>query len=459
MQHTAPALQFASGHSVPHFSIQKHSSVSPLVPSSYHQGPKAQPESIDFVSYQEIPDQKVPPPVQSTDVTIAFGWNRRIAKPAPRPLFFSDGMIKAELPNSEFEGVLERLESFFKYQSIQATFCDSPPSVKLQTVDLVEFCIKFWEAPYDQFCVDIQRHRGDCYKFHDIMLRVVDVITGVDQSPNRAQSLTPMSYEQLQHMLSFVQRLAPTGSMDSNSHTERIIHSTHALLTSPCFMQRASGLESLMHATDMRHNISLHAREAALICLAGEAPTAQIREDQGILNQKCRTIQGILLQVLIKREFQGDDSWKEAVANSTFHPFMSSQAESQCHYEHTMMYSIHKVLTILSNSLEVFSVDGVDSPRNRDVLSSFLSRCSQVASKDLISTLASLMDGCHICMAVAYLACRVLRLFAAVYPPLKTELRTDSQLRACVDKACQAGRTCHSLLETESQLLRDGIMT
>jgi hypothetical protein len=395
-----------------------------------------------------------------------FGWNRDIAKPSPRPPFLPNGVIKAELSISEFRRVLESLELFFKKESIQATFCDVPPSVKLQTLDLVELVIKFWEALPDHFSVDIQKCRGDNYKFHNIMHRLLEVINGIEKPEIEGKSPEEMDYAIIQEMHSFLEKLAPKPSVDSTNHTERMILLLHMNLKSSSFSLRASGLESFIQATDIRCTIVQHAREAALVVLIGKAP-AEFSES---LDLKCHEIQEVLIHVLLEREFHGDETWKDSVfgeetvpaekvvAKSSHHPFKKTRSEFQGQYENVMMSSIHKVLTILSNSLEVLTCEKDETWNIPEMISSFLSRCRGAAGeKSLVSTLAKLMmDGCKQCMAVAYLACHVLRLLSSLYPPLQEELRAKS-VRDSIDQALQTGRICHSLLEKESLLLRNGI--
>jgi len=386
----------------------------------------------------------------------------------PCPPFLPDDVIKAVLANSEFLQVLERLELYFKNQSIQAIFQDSPPSALLQTLDLVELAITFWEAPNDQFYVDIQLCCGEDFKFHNIMHSILDVIRGVNKpSSTKGLNDTTANYEKIQKMHVFLEQLvADRGLMDSTITTQQNLLLMHTQVVSPCFSDRASGLESLIHATDLECTIARHAREAALMVLSGKSPIVQTSEP--FLDQMCHDIQDVMIQILVTRDLDSNEAWKNVpvfaennvLSEDCYPPFFPS-SEAQGYSESTTMNSIHKVLTILSNSLQVLAFDGFDTRKNNihELLSSFLSRWSGVTSASLASTLVNvMMDGCHQCMAVASLACRVLRLLSGLYPPFRKELCTDSWIQECVEKAFQTGRICHSLLETESLLLlRDGI--
>lgn len=394
------------------------------------------------------------------------GWKLTAEALKPRPPFLPNGVIKATLVVSAFIDCLKRLMLFFKNESIQATFCDEPPSVRLQTLDLVELSIKFWAAPDDQFCVDMQKCRGDNFKFHKIMHRLLEVIKGVDKPATEGEDpAAAMGYAKILEMYGVLENVAPKPLMDSTKHTKRIILMVNSQLMSASFSQRASGLESLTQATDILCTMVPHAREVALVVLTGKAP-AELSES---LDQQCREIQNVLIHVLVAREFVGDDAWRTAVfgketvpakkVESDHHPFKKSRTDFQGQYESVMMSSIHKVLTILSNSLVALNSENNDTWNSQDVISSFLSRCREAAEqKSLVSILETLMlDGIKECMAVAYLACHVLRLLSEVYPPLIKELGADS-VRKSVDKAYQTGRVSHSLLEKESRLLLDKLM-
>lgn len=443
------------------FGVQDHSTFSPLVPvSSYKKDQSSKLTRHEHFASEKLPSRsdKVSVPSLPVFINIEFGWDRKAVKPAPRPIFFTESNVKVELDNSEFELVLERLETFFKHRSIQAIFSDAPASAKLQTVDSVELCVKFWEAPHDQFSVDIQRHRGDHYKFHDIMHQVLDVVKGVDHSTRGCQ---PMDLEHIKRIHSVLEKLStPQNEESSTSHAERIIRTVHSELTHRCFLRRAAGLNSLMQATDMRLTTPSVSREVSTACLTGRVlSSAHSLEDADSLNSMALQIQSILLRVLLERDFEGDEGMKEQQnLDIISQVFMATGGSTRTCYENTMLTSVQKVLTIFANSLESISIEESTLDKTQEVLSMFMSRCQHVGNKGLVASLVSFMDECQQYMALAYLACRVLRLLLSLYPPLKDELRSNAKAQACVEKACQAGRACHSLLETESLLLRDGIM-
>ena len=435
--------------------LAKRATIHQVKPTDVFRVPDALEDSFDW-------NQQFPLKSGHT-LDVAFGWDHQNVKPAPRPPLPPKDVIKAVLANTEFLHVLKRLETYFKDQSIQAILCNSPPSLELQTLDLIELAITFWEAPDDKFCVDIQKCRGDDFKFRNIMDGILDVIRGVDKPRAIGQNPGVLNYENIRKLNLFLQRVAPQKRLtESRNPREDKFVVVHTQLVSRAYSVRASGLDGLIHATDMRCTMATPAFEAALVVLSGKSPFAQTSE---AFDQKCRDIQDVLIQILVRREeFSDDEALKSFKEKDEFresqHPSsVASGLDVQGFTEWTTMSSVHKVLTVLSNSLDVLTYHEEDTPNTRELVSSFLSRCSDVATKRLASTLASLIrDGCHQCLAIAYLACRVLRLLSVLYTPLETEIRADTWIRDCVETAFQTGHVCHSLLERESLLIRDGMM-
>jgi len=429
--------------------------------------------------------------VSPTERDAQHSWNTKIAKPASRPTLFHPSLSKAERPMDEFDGLLERLMSFFKRHSIRGIFSDTPSSVKLQSVDLVEFVIKFWEAPNNHFCVDIQRHSGDQYRFRKLFRQVLDIVnhsSGEEEEklaavrpniPPATTSAAATNTAQMQGQR--VCRLSTTlesTKIDSNELTvtvpmEQLLRSTSTLLTSLCFSQRSSGLGILIQTTDLRCTTLAYARDMANVVLGGQAPRAEYDIEQDDLDQKCRMIQDTMIQVLVEREFHGDDDWKAALdrgENSTCRPFMSYGSDkpvSTSTYENGMIIWIHKVLIILSNSLEVLFLDMDENPTSsrsngetRNVLDSFMSWWDDTCTVEFVSILAGYMEECYHSVALATLACRTLRLFSSLYPPLRVRLQEQEQnnerIMNCIELLDNVGQQYHhSILQKESQLLRD----
>jgi len=437
------------------------------------------------------PEAVVAPP-ENQEESDSQKWNTKRTRPQPRPPLFSRSLSKAERPIDEFETVLDRLMHFFQKESIQGVFTDIPPTAKLQTIDMVEFIIKFWEAPDDQFCVDIQRRSGDQYSYRKLMHLILDIVhetekaVGGDSTPAELHrkdnpvvepsTVTPSIPESKQNEQDRPSVVLPSDSkppakvepeeltnpLPNPSHY--IIDSVHARLSSGAFSQRGSGLSSLIQATQMRSTQVPHAREMAYVALGGRAPTSLEQGDA--LIQKCLDIQGTLLGVLFKREFEGDDAWKRAldnVADNTSRPFLSSSSEAPLSkYDSGMIQWVHKVLQVFSNSLEVLTFDGVHAPMNQVILSSFFERCRQIdtgTNSDLVSTLAVWMEEYRrYGLAIAYGACRILRQLSSLYPPFQEELQQlhHDRIEACIEGLADAGRF-HSLMEIERQLLSQGI--
>jgi hypothetical protein len=441
-------------------------------------------------------DFKVPPPVMSatkpsssawtegakkskaivepeTPISQSYGWNTKKAKLGLLPLFFPGDLVKLELPRTEFMQVLERTQSFARRHSIQALFQNTPAaSAKMQTVDRVEFQIKFWEAiDENNFYVDIQRYRGDHMKFCHTFHGLLDAIKGVDHQADKDEEplVVAMNADKIKDLQAIVERLVPTETTRQleGSDVEAVIHRAHASLTSRCFAERTAGLECLIGFTDMRHTLVPAAHQGALIFLQGQAPPAQKPENQDELNRKCQEIQQIIFKILQHGEFEGDESLRQHLngVSKDFEQFMAYSAlggkrkRYPEQYEDAMSGSTHKAMTIFVNSLEVLSCDQGSAPKFERVLQDFFIQCEECTNTDLYNTLVDCIDKCNDQMAIGYLACKAMRLLLSLFPPLKDQLQGDSRARNCVEKACQAGRSCHSLLETESKMLRDGIST
>jgi len=401
-------------------------------------------------------------------ISISYGWNSKVAKLGPLPLFFPRDLVKLELPRTDFLHVLERTQSFLRRHSIQAVFEDSPASAKLQTVDRIEFQIKFWQAiDENNFYVDIQRYRGDRLKYCNIFHRLLDAIKGVNhQQSEDVPMAAPMNHtDMIKDIQAVVERLIPveTQQMEGNV-VEAVIHLVHTSLTSRCFVERTAGLECLVNFTDMRHTMVPAARQGALIFLRGQAPPAQKPEDQDDLNKKCQEIQQIIFKILQHGEFEGDETLRQHLdgVSKDYECFMVQGGKRKRfpeQYEDALSGSTQKAMTIFVNSLEVVSCDQGSGTKFEQVLQDFFIQCKQCTNTDLYSTLVDCIDQCDHQMAIGYLACKAMRLLLSLFPPLKGQLQGDSRARGCVEKACQAGRSCHSLLETESKMLRDGILT
>lgn len=390
-----------------------------------------------------------------TGTISSYGWNLNKVQPAPLPRFFPGDLVKLELPRSEFIPVLERVQTFLRLNSIQASFEDFPASASLQTTDCVEIRIKFWEArTKDYFYVDVQRCRGDHWTCRDVTRRLMDAVKGVAQDED--PKTVPMSVDSAMMLQAMMERLAPVPQPKGPSSVESMINLVHSCLLSRCFSDRTTGLDRLVHFTDMRQSVITDARAGALVVLNGDTGSLAVAGDRDTLNRRCQDIQKVLFQILQNGEFDGDEMLRKSIIGTDYDKVMSSSKTERClgPYEAAMITCRHKVLAILVNSVEALD----PTLKRGEVLQRFLTRCEHFTGKDLYSTLIDSIEQCQDQMAIGYLACKAVRMLVYLLPRLKGQLQMDARAKSCVDKAWHAGRACHCLLETESKMLRDGIM-
>ncbi len=376
---------------------------------------------------------------QQSPISLTYGWDPKKAKPASLPMFFPRDLVKLELPRTEFVQVLDRIQNFLRRHSIQAMFENVPVSASLQTVDLVEFRIKFWEAhDKENFYVDIQRQRGEHLKFRCVMRQLLDAIKGLDMDDE--PTIVPI-VDKVKEMHAMLQRLTPVSASVEVNPLEAIIHHVHSSLTSRCFSNRTAGLECLVHFTDMRQSMISATRQGALLFLRGQAPTAIVAEEQDGLDRKCHEIQQVLFQVLQRGGFED-----ELITTR-------KQKRRRGGDEESGTASLHKAITILVNSLETLSCNPHWNCER--VVEEFFARFEESTEKNLYLTLIDCIEQCHQHMAIGYLACKAMRLLVAMSPHKKDELRADCNAKGAIERAWHAGQSCHSLLEAESKMLLD----
>lgn len=390
-----------------------------------------------------------------TNTITSYGWDLNKAQPAPLPRFFPGDLVKLELPRSDFIPVLERVQSFLRLHSIQATFEDFPASAALKTTDCVEIRIKFWEArTKDYFYVDVQRCRGDHWTCRDVSRRLMDAIKGVEQ----AEEPKPiaMNVDNALMFQAMMERMVSVQQPKGPSSVESMINLVHSCLISRCFSDRTAGLDRLINFTDMRQSVITDARAGALVVLSGETGSLPVAGDRDTLNRRCQDIQQVLFQILQKKEFDGDEMLRDSIISADYDKVMTDSKGERClgPYEEAMITCRHKVHTILVNSLEALD----PTLKRGEILQCFLTRCERFTGKDLYTTLIDCIEQCQDQMAIGYLACKAVRILLYLLPTIKGQLQMDARAKRCVDKAWHAGRACHCLLETESKMLRDGIL-
>lgn len=398
--------------------------------------------------------------------TQPYGWIT--PKLAKVPLFYPSDLTKLELPKEEFQPTLKRLQTFFRKQSIQATFHDEPAWAELSTMDQTELRIKFWEGnDPESFIVDVQRRKGDQIHYGRILRQLLDVVNGVEaveENDDEAMelSVTPdeLEGERIKELQAVVERMVPQDTTESEaSATKTVIHMVHKCLTSRSFGERTTGLEVLVNFTDMRKTMVSAALQGAHVFLRGRAPSAEDPEQQEDLDRKCREIQQVLFTVLSRGCFDGDEDLRKHLQKADISLVSkNSNKRKRGHYETAILSSTHKILTVLVNALDsLCCTANFNEGHHNQMFMEFFRQCEECTGTDLYTTLLECIDNCENDMAVSYLACRAMRLLVNLFPPLKDQLQGDAYAGGCVEKACQTGTSCHSLLEAESKRLRDGI--
>lgn len=422
---------------------------------------------------QLVPNAGVANPV----VANAGEWDTENPQVAPRSIFLPDCVIKAKVDKAQLGTVLRRLQSFFRTNSIQATYTngsvtdnttitarprslDISPNrsatttttmVKLQTLGLVECVVKFWKGEGDnEVLVDIQKQRGDNYKYHHLMHDIRQVVQGPQEpqellASNKRAREEPMSVEELLAINRSVAMLPVYPMQEVTDHTERVVNLLHSNLTSGSFSLRASAIESLLQGTSLLCTVERHALEMAETVLTGRAPEANDPQLQDELNTKCQEIHDVLVHVLLNREFEGDDEWKNGfshefeepqVGPTGISPFKKSRVEFNRQYESVMSRNVNKILGVFDNSLQTISSDRDNPQINREIVLSFYNNdkfIQEDGSNKLVSTLVGLMEEANQSMALAYRACRVLSGLCELSTEVNDEVRNNPQVRACVE--------------------------
>lgn len=506
MVHPSPELQFS------HHRGADMSSSPGLISSSY--GASKTAPSLSSMAFPLVPKEKFvkpqaittlddqqeqqqqhwqPPSTENTNLFEDFrktGWDIKIAKPATLTPYFPKDLIKLELPSDEFHGVLERIQRFLCQNSIQAQFENDPASAKLQTVGRVEMWLKFWEGVGGNvFYIDVQRYRGDRVEFKNIVHGLLDVAKGMNV-PNTGAIPVDMTPERIQTIESVIPKVSlPTDTTQSHQScvsipgvVTRTINVVHASLMSRNLGERREALRSLLIFTDLRRTMSEAAWPIALVVLEGKAPVrsdATTEPPQAELAAKCRDIQYVLFHILQHGEFDGDDEicrdLEEANVKddvSSLLLFMPSPQDvtkplPPQYLEYTKEI-FHMAMVILVNSLEVATCvanasnninhnNNINNNKNLEleqVGTQFLRSWETNIGTDLYDKLLECIEQAEHQLTNGYLACKALRLLAGPIPAIRDRLRKDTRASNCVHKAFSAGRSCHSMLEVESDRLR-----
>lgn len=409
------------------------------------------PNVIANQSYTKAPktDQIPSPPAIS-----CTGWDPSEArKGLPQlPNYFPKDMIKLELPVDQFGKTITNMQECIRSLSIQAEYCNSPVSAKLQTVDYIDMHLLFWKAQSeDVFFIDIQRRKGDFLDANRYVHKLLDAARGNPIQDDFQHDL-PSSTAEIESLISKIKSSNPapvpknwmeTQSMEET--TSNALQMVYDSLVSTRLDMRKRGLEFLSSYTDLRHTLSSTAIPSALVVLVGKSPTPEEKD-------KCQKIQQTVLWVLRHGEFEGDS---ELYPSKNMQPdgeqLLRADEEGNGrpqYYVEYMKEVYHLALTILVNSLEVVACFHqkvafeqevklfLDATDNNMMYRSLLG-CVEKAERKL-------SDG--------YLACKALRLLAEAWPEICEEMKKDDKT---IERAIAIGKERHALLATESEKLHN----
>jgi hypothetical protein len=418
--------------------------------------------------WDEVP-LKVPlkPPLYDLPME---GWNLDSVQVPPLPIYFPRDMIKLEMPMDDLKDVLDRVCQCFRQMSIQADYQDNPVSAKLQTLELVELVAQFWKSDDGNLLyIDIQRRKGDHLDANRCIHKILDAARD-NFFEEDACSPSSLNVQQVKDVESLIERVmssapAPAASpkwMQPQQTPEELtcdaLNMVYTALTSKGLDIRRMGLEYLATYTNVKRTLSSTAIPSALVVLQGTPPLPKYAEE-------CKAIQRILLRVIQKRDFEGDEDYLQDMdVDSDLEVFFPSGDEGETkrgrppQYVEFMSELFHLALTILVNSLEVVACfqDQLSSDTN-DMVQNFLSTSLDVSGVDMYQTLMDCVQRAKFKLCNGSLACQALRILAMGSPDVLLRLKHDPKAKDAIGKAMQVGHTRHALLKVESDKLWDAI--
>jgi len=247
---------------------------------------------------------------------------------------------------------------------------------------------------------------------------------------------------------------------------------------------RRNALEYLLAMTDLKRTLSSQAIAGSIIVLRGKVSWTEVAASTSTeLDIQARTIQSVLLSVLLNRELPCDramllegatsktssnNSSSNYSTNLEMRPYFpevdddiaANSAELPEYYTEYMNELFHLALKILVQSLEVVacfsnSVSGCSVLNvGENTTKLLLDTASEVADgQDLYHTLLGCVGHAESKLANGYLACKALRLLALDHPGIKEQIKVDSNAKQSIGYAYQVGQVCHTLLKDESYQL------
>jgi len=452
--------------------------------------------------------------VVNTESRPCFSWDISKIQIQNLPLYFPRDMLQWErFPLKDLPQVLERISSQFRESSVQASLIHEPLSAKLQTChDNVELYLVFFRESMmsgddDDVSMSVQRHKGDHMIASRFIQHLVDAAKGIQVEGNDEHGTmdtnTAVTADAALAMERLIERCVKGNASAQNQNNQQDDHpffnQTPDQMTESAVRDvygwleqcrrldlRRQGLECLLAMTNLKRTLSSQAIAGSLVVLQGKVVSNEISaaaESTSVkLDFQARTIQSILLSVLLNKELPGDRSMllEGATSNSKsndsgnrnngtnldLRPYFpddeiaTNSADLPEYYTEYMNDLFHLALRILVQSLEVVAcfsystVGGNVLNVGEGITKQLLTTASDIANgSDLYHTLLGCVGRAETKLANGYLACKALRLLALDHPGIKEQIKFDGNAKQHIGRAYQVGQVRHTLLEDESYQL------
>jgi hypothetical protein len=405
---------------------------------------------------------------------------------APLGKHFPMDMIKHKIESKDVYVALSRMQDCFCQLGIQVDFEDNPVGAKLSTLEDIELAMFFFQHDIGDVSMDIQRRRGDYLDASRYTRQIIDAAKGVfkadaAEAPRAHSAAKIREFESLLENCTKKSRTSPLPPPSSDSLMERPVYrsavgvapaqlptpayhaedaaeksispwappteeeslkstleSVHGSLTSERLNQRKSGLENLEIFTDLEKTMSKTAIASSLVVLAGESPAEPAYANE------CKKIQAVILRILMKEDFEGDNTDMYAEMDKDIVGFMSSDKKPERkgrsrYYDNYMGGMFRHALNILSNSLEVLKVFDDGSVWGRAITQLNMSCVEQYGANALLDLLINLVGQARTKQADAYLACKALRLLCEGSGDFHAVFLKHEKARMCVEQAVKVG--------------------
>jgi len=482
--------------------------VPPFYPTEQQKKGLVQVHLLEERSKEEQTAQKL---ILNTESLPCFGWDISKIQIQNLPLYFPHGMLQWQFPLRDLPQILGRIAMQLRASSVQASLVHRPLSAKLQTChENVELYLVFFRENTTRgdddddavVSMSIQRHKGDHMVANRCIQHLVDAAKGVqrEESDEIKAMDTDTTANALLALEGLIERYAAESASaqsqnDQNHHpflnqtpaqmTESAVRDVYSWLEQSSRLDlRRNALEYLLAMTNLKQTISSQAIAGSIIVLQGKVSSIEATASTSTeLDIQARTIQSILLSVLLNRELPCDRVMflEDATSNTSsnkcssnydtdleIRPYFpevddniaANSANLPEYYTEYMNELFHLALKILVQSLEVVacfsnSLSGCSVLNVREnTTKMLLATASEVAEgQDLYHTLLGCVGHAESKLANGYLACKALRLLALDHPGIKEQIKVDSNAKQSIGYAYQVGQVRHTLLKDESYQL------